>query len=742
MSGRQAGSRRETPTGREIGINPSGFQKKLSQTKNEILKSLCWTCFSNKFRNIAAQAAKGGLTVLISVLIIFTIVKAAGSLTPLASPAATSYTLGDIYARLTTNATSTAGDHIFAPSGSPAGTLYSLTEIYNKIPTINPSKLLSDTTYLGVTGSVATQTLSAANEIVNAGYYNATTLSVIDSDLITSNILSGKTIFGVDGTVDPSPDFGDDNPTQVLNTASNPGTYNATNLSAENVRNAIAFGVGQTGTFTGNLAFGDDNAANVLTVASTPGTYNVSNLSNSVIKSGTTWGVSLGSTGTLTPDGGTAGVADLFNGKTAHLTNDWNLDAGTLDLACNTAAFDGNANKVADAYDGAGSGADRWCIKETGDAATGDILSAKKAWVDGLEITGSIANCSSEGSQSCYAAGTYFAGTEKTPSNSATSQSAGYYPAFDLAAVDTDLVAGNIGAYIDIFGISGTLLKNLFTGTSRSDCLSTVTLNTGGSGYTSGSQVLTITQSGASGGSVNVTVDAGGVVTSVNSIATTGKGYSVANGLATTGGGGTGATVNITAVASHYSIDVGGVDDYNDNGTTPADSYTGTWTTCDGTVYDAVTNPGGNYCNTGDTTNANKKDNSTGLVWSILKGTSTWFSANNCKYSNLLLGDDGTCNTHGEIACKCVKLTGLAGNGAKTGCESFGDGGWRLPSQKELMQAYIDGSWGNLSLAGYGYWSATTKSTYTDYAWYTDLTNGYTYNRTKTTTTVSVRCVR
>jgi hypothetical protein len=32
-----------------------------------------------------------------------------------------------------------------------------------------------------------------------------------------------------------------------------------------------------------------------------------------------------GQVGTLTPDGGTAAAADLFNGKTAHLTNDWTL---------------------------------------------------------------------------------------------------------------------------------------------------------------------------------------------------------------------------------------------------------------------------------------------------------------------------------------------------------------------------------------------------------------------------------
>jgi len=56
----------------------------------------------------------------------------AGSLTPLSSPAATGYTLEDIYNRLNTNTAATAGNHIFSPSGNPAGSMRTLTEIYDK----------------------------------------------------------------------------------------------------------------------------------------------------------------------------------------------------------------------------------------------------------------------------------------------------------------------------------------------------------------------------------------------------------------------------------------------------------------------------------------------------------------------------------------------------------------------------------------------------------------------------------
>jgi len=54
-------------------------------------------------------------------------------------------------------------------------------------------------TVKNVAGSIATQTLSPANDTVAAGYYAATTLSAVDADLAVGNIVSGKTIFGFAG---------------------------------------------------------------------------------------------------------------------------------------------------------------------------------------------------------------------------------------------------------------------------------------------------------------------------------------------------------------------------------------------------------------------------------------------------------------------------------------------------------------------------------------------------------------
>jgi len=98
-----------------------------------------------------------------------------------------------------------------------------------------------------------------------------------------------------------------------------------------------------------------------------------------------------GQVGTLTP-GGAATAADLFDSKTAHLAGDWTLDTGTLDLACNNPTFDGTDNLVADAYDGSGDGSSRWCMTDSGDATEADIVSGKVAWVDGIEVTGTLPN--------------------------------------------------------------------------------------------------------------------------------------------------------------------------------------------------------------------------------------------------------------------------------------------------------------------------------------------------------------
>lgn len=75
-------------------------------------------------------------------------------------------------------------------------------------------------------------------------------------------------------------------------------------------------------------------------------------------------------------------------------------------------------------------------------------------------------------------------------------------------------------------------------------------------------------------------------------------------------------------------------------------------------------------------------------------------------------------------------------NGA-TGMET----NWRLPTQKELMQAYINGAANNLPNPGNYFWSSTESYNSQSNAWYVYLPNGYTTPNTKATL-YAVRCVR
>ncbi len=80
--------------------------------------------------------------------------------------------------------------------------------------------------------------------------------------------------------------------------------------------------------------------------------------------------------------------------------------------------------------------------------------------------------------------------------------------------------------------------------------------------------------------------------------------------------------------------------------------------------------------------------------------------------------------------------------GNKTAAEICTDrgNGWRLPTQKELFQAYVDGAYYNLSNTGSYFWSQTYTNTTANYYALTFSTGyGGTYVGT---TNQSIRCVR
>ena len=126
-------------------------------------------------------------------------------------------------------------------------------------------------------------------------------------------------------------------------------------------------------------------------------------------------------------------------------------------------------------------------------------------------------------------------------------------------------------------------------------------------------------------------------------------------------------------------------------------------------------------------TGDDKKDPVSGLVW-----------------SQALLNSAGTVTfTTGAPSAWSWDASAANNNavGTKTASQLCSDrgNGWRLPTQKELMQAYIDGSNFNLTQPARYYWSANQYDS-TD-AWYVALGNGYTLNVSMVSTD-SVRCVR
>jgi hypothetical protein len=95
----------------------------------------------------------------------------AGDIDGPGSVTATLYTLTDIYTRLTTNSTATEADHDLGPSATPASSGYTLTQIYDAIPTIDASKVVYGTSYLGISGTATTTVSTLCYD--NTYYYNA-----------------------------------------------------------------------------------------------------------------------------------------------------------------------------------------------------------------------------------------------------------------------------------------------------------------------------------------------------------------------------------------------------------------------------------------------------------------------------------------------------------------------------------------------------------------------------------------
>jgi len=133
-------------------------------------------------------------------------------------------------------------------------------------------------------------------------------------------------------------------------------------------------------------------------------------------------------------------------------------------------------------------------------------------------------------------------------------------------------------------------------------------------------------------------------------------------------------------------------------------------------------------------------DEVTGLYWSASQSSQTnQFTISTCDFfTTTPRGNyDGTDADCGNAINTCGTLS----------LDADGDGtantNWYLPSQLELLQAYINGIYKKTSTAwvtGSAFWSSTEYQDNTSYAWYTYLNYGYT-NLNSKTNSYSVRCV-
>ncbi|MBU1106177.1 MAG: hypothetical protein KKB51_05865, partial [Candidatus Riflebacteria bacterium] len=242
-----------------------------------------------------------------------------------------------------------------------------------------------------VTGTLETKTLSAANDTVAAGNYVATTLSTVDTDLVTGNIKAGTTIFGVTGK------------TEVVDTTS--GDAVAGEIFSG--KKAWVDGNELTGTLeTKTLSAANDTVAAGNYVATTLSTVDT-DLVTGNIKAGTTiFGVA-GKTEVVDTTSGDAGAGEILNGKKAWV--DGTEVTGTLETktlsAANDAVAAGNyaattlstvdidlvtANIKAGTTIFGVTGKTEVVDTTSGDAAAANLALGKKAWVDGSEVIGTL----------------------------------------------------------------------------------------------------------------------------------------------------------------------------------------------------------------------------------------------------------------------------------------------------------------------------------------------------------------
>ncbi len=346
----------------------------------------------------------------------------------------------------------------------------------------------------------------------------------------------------------------------------------------------------------------------------------------------------------LTPGTATQTITQGYHDGTGSVAGDADLVTGNIRAGVNIFGITGDANVV---------------NTSSGNATAGDLLAGKKAWVDGAEVTGTIATW--------------------TLSAANDTVQAGYYAATTLSAVDADLAAANIKAGVNVFGVAGSVVESTGNATvgqvlagatfskSGESGLTGTMPNVGQQNLTPGTATQTITQ-GYHDGTGSVAGDADLVAGNIKKDVTI---FGV-TGTHEGGGGGTyNAAVPKTGQTTSY--------------------LTGD----DGAHQKGVAWPNPRFT---DHSNGTVTDNLTGLMW--------------VKAPHSLPGNSGTMTWNNAIDfCNVLSFAGHSD--------------WRLPNVREL-QSLIDygRSWPALpsghpftGVQSDWYWSSSTIADFTGYAW-------------------------
>ena len=283
-----------------------------------------------------------------------------------------------------------------------------------------------------------TASLSPATTVVAAGYYSATNLALVDSDLATANLRGGSTLFGVTG----SP--------MVVNTSSG----NATTNDVLAGRIAWVDGTAVTGAIPARALAATSVVVNAGYYLATNLAAVDADLATANLRGGTTLFGVTGSPMVVNTASGTATTNDVLAGRVAWV--DGAAVTGAIparilsdtSVVVNAGYYEADALNAVDtdlSTDNILSGTSIFGVTGlpyvvntgSGNATTNQILAGRIAWVDGAAITGAIPT--------------------RVLSDTTTVVGAGYYAADALDTVDTDLAATNLRAGVSIFGVTGTI---------------------------------------------------------------------------------------------------------------------------------------------------------------------------------------------------------------------------------------------------------------------------------------------